>query len=56
MDKLKDKLREYAKTFDDNFPIYCFSGLDDEEIIEKIDSCLKDNKTIKVEDDGERLY
>ncbi len=56
MDNLKDKLIEYAETFNDNFPIYCFSNLDDKEIIEKIDKCLKDDKPIEAEDNGELLY
>lgn len=56
MSKLIEKLTEYAETFDDNFPIYCFSNLDDNEIIEKIDKCLKDDKPIEVEDNGELLY
>lgn len=41
MDEL---LREYANSFGENFPIRFFMGTDEEDIMQVIKKCLKDNK------------
>lgn len=41
---LDAKLNEYAKRFDDNFPIMGMMGVSDEEIEKIIDECLKTGK------------
>ncbi len=42
---LEKKLEQYAKIFDDGFPMYQLGrGRTDEEIVELIDTCIKENK------------
>ena len=45
MDKL---LKEYEEKFGDQFPLMLCRGCDDEEIIEIIKECLKENKPYTV--------
>lgn len=38
---LDEKMAEYERAFDDQFPRMFFRGFSESEIIEAIDSCLK---------------
>jgi hypothetical protein len=63
---LEKKLEQYAKMFDDGFPMYQLGrGRTDEEIVELIDTCIKEkkdayeinlNKENKEEDDSQTVY
>lgn len=45
MDELMDKLMEYAKKFDEGFPMYQLGrGRTDDEIIEIVNECLEKGK------------
>ncbi len=41
---LNEKLQEYKERFDDNFPVMCFMGVADEEIVKLINKALDNNK------------
>lgn len=47
MDELESKLKEYAKKFDDGFPMIPLGwGKTDEEIVEIINECLEKEKDV----------
>lgn len=61
MEKLDEKLKEYAERFDDGFPMIPLGwGKTDEEIIAIIDDCLEKGKDVYelgyVTDDEDVLY
>lgn len=41
-------LQEYSDTFNENFPIYAFMGVDDAEIKRTIEKCLKEKEPYKI--------
>lgn len=41
---LDDLLNEYADKFGENFPIYNFMGVSDDEIIDLVKSCIESGK------------
>ena len=51
---LDEAMGKYKERFDDQFPLYCAMGLDDEEIIEEIEECLREGKPF--EPDEEVVY
>lgn len=42
--KVEQKLKEYAERFNENFPIFLFRNLPEEDIIKAINDCLASNK------------
>lgn len=38
---MEDKLQEYKDTFGEQFPLMLVQGMEDEDIIEEIEGCLK---------------
>jgi hypothetical protein len=47
MNELDKKMQEYARQFDDGFPMIPLGwGRSETEIIEIIDKCLKENKDV----------
>lgn len=61
MNEVDKKMLEYAKKFDDGFPMMPLGwGRTDEQIIEIIDRCLKTGKDVYelgyIEDDPDLLY
>ncbi len=54
-DLLGNKLYEYAKMFNDCFPIMCVN-MSDEEIEKAIDKCLEEGKPYEVEFEEDVVY
>ncbi len=50
---LEKKLEEYAEMFEENFPIFFFRHVPEDEIIKMIDGCLENGTPYTMEDDGE---
>ena len=49
-----DLLMDYAELFDENFPIYEYSGK--ENVNDVIKQCIKDKKPYKVPEHKDRIY
>ena len=47
MSKVDDLLKKYEDVFGDMFPTMCFQDEDWDSICDKIEQCLKQNKTAK---------
>lgn len=41
---LDEYLQKYVDTFDENFPMFAFMGIDEKEIIAEIQKCLDKGK------------
>ena len=46
---IKKLLNEYAEKFDDNFPLMLVTHMDEDEIIELIEKCIKEEKPLELE-------
>jgi hypothetical protein len=49
-----DLLLDYVEMFDENFPIYEYSG--EKNVNEVIKQCIKDKKPYKVPEHKDRIY
>lgn len=47
--RIRELSEEYDETFGEYFPILCFEGVDDDEIIAEIEKCLETNKPFEPE-------
>lgn len=53
---LQEYLFKYVDTFHENFPIYGFMGIPDEEIIDTIKECIKSGKPYVLDIDDDVCY
>ena len=53
MDELINK---YVEKFGENFPLYMFMGVDENEIIIAITKCINDNKPYVADNDKDILF
>jgi hypothetical protein len=53
---LDEYLQKYVETFHENFPIYGFMGIDDEEIINTIKDCIKSGKPYVLDADDDICF
>ncbi|GEM_PF-1888061 len=53
---INEKLKEYAERFGDNFPVMCFEGVADEEIVKLINKALDDNEPYVMEYESNVIY
>jgi uncharacterized protein with ATP-grasp and redox domains len=49
MNKLEELIKEYTRTFKENFPIFLIPSMPETEIIQIIEKCLKENVPYKPE-------
>ena len=52
---LEEYLQQYVNAFGDNFPIFAFMG-DEDEAIDTIKRCLKNNKPYELDADDDILF
>lgn len=52
---LEEYLQQYVKAFGENFPLFAFMG-DEDEAIDTIKNCLKNNKPYELDMDKNVLY
>ena len=53
MDEL---LNQYVDMFHENFPLFCYRGVDENELMTIIQKCIDEGKPLKVELEDDRLY
>ena len=53
---LHEYLMKYVDYFDENFPIYAFMGISDNEIIKTIKSCLDKGEPYILDEQKDTLY
>lgn len=53
---LFEYLQKYVKAFDENFPIYEFMGVDEDDVIKIIKKCLEKGKPYEADDAKGILY
>ena len=54
--KLEEALNLYVDNFQENFPIFSYNNLTDDEIVGIIKKCLEDNEKIKEEYLEDAIY
>ena len=53
---LFEYLQKYVKVFDENFPIYEFMGVDEDDVIKIIQKCLDSGKPYEPDTENGALY
>jgi hypothetical protein len=49
MNNLEEHIKEYTRTFKENFPLFLIPTMPETEIVQIIEKCLKENRSYKPE-------